>query len=203
MYDPSQLPRRVSAPRQWHSEAVSNRRRILIALLGLIVLIFAVLTERWFVNPDQDDPGTADAIFVLDGGGDRIGFTLDLVRSGVATDAVFAAPFLTDRGLWAARPCNNVRPADVPEAATFRCFEPEPATTRGEAQLLATLAEENGWETVVVVASTDQTTRARRLIERCWDGEIRVTGPDHDHPWPVRALYEWAAGLKATFLRGC
>ena len=65
------------------------------------------------------------------------------------------------------------------------------------------LAPEHGWETVVVVASTDQITRARRLIERCWDGDARFTGPDHDDPWPIRALYEWGAGIKATLLRSC
>jgi uncharacterized SAM-binding protein YcdF (DUF218 family) len=171
--------------------------------MAVAIVVGAVLTERWFVHPRTDDPGTADAIFVLDGGGDRIGFTLELVRDGVATEVVFAAPFVASQGVWAARPCNSIRPENVPDAATFDCHTPEPGTTRGEARLLRDLATENGWETVVVVASTDQITRARRLISRCWDGEIRMTGPDHGTSWPIRALYEWGVGLKATLVRGC
>lgn len=182
---------------------MSTRRKILLSTLAVVVVAGSVLTVRWFVDPHKDDPGTADAIFVLGGGGDRVGFALDLVRDGVSDTAVFASEFVESQGVWAARPCNDVRPDDVPESATFECHEPDPATTRGEARLLRDLATERGWDTVVVVASTDQITRARRLVERCWDGEARFTGPDHDQPWPIRALYEWGAGLKATVLRGC
>ena len=188
-------------------QSVSNRRRILLSTLAALLvaggIVGGVLTDRWFVHPRTDDPGTADAIFVLGGGGNRVDYALDLVRDGVATEVVFASPFVAEEGVWAAAPCNAVRPSGVPPAATFTCREPDPGTTRGEARLLRDLAVEQGWETVVVVASTDQITRARRLIARCWDGEVRLTGPDHDDPWPVRVLYEWGAGVKATLLRGC
>jgi len=182
---------------------VSKRRRIVLSTLIAALVVGGVLTERWFVHPTKDQPGTADAIFVLGGGGERVEFALDLVRQGVTTEAVFASEFVTEEGVWAARPCNDVRPVDVPADATFTCHEPEPGTTRGEARLLRDLAAEHGWETVVVVASTDQVTRARRLIERCWDGDARLTGPDHRDPWPIRAIYEWGAGVKATLLRSC
>jgi uncharacterized SAM-binding protein YcdF (DUF218 family) len=182
---------------------VSIRRRILFSTLAALIVLVGVLTERWFVHPRTDDPGTADAIFVLGGGGNRVDFALDLVRDGVAAEVVFASPFVASEGVWAAAPCNAARPRDVPDTATFTCYEPDPGTTRGEARLLRDLAVDRGWKSVVVVASTDQITRARRLVARCWDGDVRVTGPDHDDPWLVRALYEWGAGIKATFLRGC
>lgn len=190
-------------PRHGTLNSVSTRRKTLLVPLAAMVVAGSVQTVRWFVDPSMDDPGTADAIFVLGGGGDRVGFALDLVRDGVSDTAVFASDFVESQGVWAARPCNDVRPDDVPESATFKCHEPDPATTRSEAFLLRDLAAEHGWDTVVVVASTDQITRARRLIERCWDGDLRLTGPDHDQPWPIRAFYEWGAGLKATVLRGC
>jgi len=177
--------------------------RAVVASTALALAMGAMLTERWFVHPEKDDPGTAEAIFVLGGGGDRVDFALDLVRDGVATDVVFASPFVAEEGVWAARPCNAIRPERVPDEATFTCHEPDSGTTRGEARLLRDLALENGWESVVVVASTDQVTRARRLIERCWTGDARITGPDHDDPWPIRAFYEWGAGMKATVIRGC
>jgi len=175
---------------------------VFLSLAGLVIVL-GVLTERWFVNPDVDEPGNADAIFVLAGGGPRVEYALELARAGVATEVVFASVFVESQGVWAARPCNSVRPRNMPEDTVFRCVEPDPETTRGEARLLRDLAAGEGWETVVVVASTDQITRARRLIERCWDGEIRVTGPTHDQPWPIRAFYEWGASLKATVLQGC
>jgi uncharacterized SAM-binding protein YcdF (DUF218 family) len=182
---------------------VSRRRRIVLWGLAALLLVAGVLTERWFLHPQKDDPGTADAIYVLGGGGPRVEYALDLVRKGVARHVVFASQFVESEEVWAARPCNDVRPENVPDQAVFQCWQPEPATTRGEARLLRDLSVEYGWQTVVVVASTDQITRARRLIERCWDGELRITGPDHNQPWPVRAVYEWGAGAKATILRGC
>lgn len=181
---------------------VTRRRWIALGIAALVLLV-GLLTNRWFVNPATDDPGTADAIFVLGGGGNRVQYAVDLVRRGVAEHAVFASSYVEDERVWAARPCNTRRPPDVPDTAVFECFEPDPGTTRGEAQLLRDLAEERGWETVVVVVSTDQVTRARRLIERCWDGEIRIVDVDHHDPWWRRAIYEWGAGLKATVVRGC
>jgi uncharacterized SAM-binding protein YcdF (DUF218 family) len=182
---------------------VSRRRRITLASLAVLVLAVGVLTQRWFVDPRTDDPGVADAIFVLGGGGPRVDYAIDLVRRGVSNEVVFASPFVEEEGVWAARPCNAIRPEGIADDVLIGCVEPDPGTTRGEARLLRDLADERGWRTVVVVASTDQITRARRLIGRCWDGEARFVGPPHEQPWPVRAIYEWGAGLKATVLRGC
>jgi len=189
--------------RAWHPCGVSRPLRISLASLAVLIVVVGVLTERWFVNPRTDDPGTADAIFVLGGGGARVDYALDLVRDGVADDVVFASAFVDARQRWVVRPCNDARPEHVPDAAVIECIEPSPGSTRGEARLLRDLADDRGWESVVVVASTDQITRARRLIGRCWDGDVRLVGPPHDQAWPARAAYEWGAGLKATVLRGC
>ena len=155
------------------------------------------------MHPRVDDPGQADAIYVLGGGGERVPYAVDLARLGVATEVVFASVFVEAQGVWSARPCNSVRPERVPDEVVFRCVQPDPLTTRGEAQMLAELADAEGWRTVVVVASTDQVSRARRLIDRCWDGDTRMVAVDHSQPWPVRAVYEWGASLKATIQRGC
>ncbi|MEZ5166663.1 MAG: ElyC/SanA/YdcF family protein [Acidimicrobiales bacterium] len=180
-----------------------RRLRIAAVVIALGMVCVGYLTNRWFIHPRLDEPGTADAIFVLGGGGDRVDYAVELARQGVAKEVVFASGFVTEQSVWAARPCNDVRPADVPHDVVFRCAIPEPGTTRGEARLLRDQAEANDWRRVVVVASVDQITRARRLVGRCWDGEVAFTGPAHDQPWPIRAAYEWAAGLKATVLRGC
>lgn len=73
---------------------MSRRRRLLLSALAVVLVVGAVLTERWFLHPDKDDPGQADAVFVLGGGGERVEFALDLVREGVA--AVFEFPARRD-----------------------------------------------------------------------------------------------------------
>ena len=181
---------------------VATRRR-LFGAGAVAALLFAGLSYVWFVSPSEQVPDQADAIFVLGGGGDRVRHAVDLLREGVSDTVVFSSVFVASEGVWAARPCNSVRPRNVPEDAVFECFHADPATTRGEAQLLRALAVERGWERVVVVASTDQVTRARRLIERCWDGELLITSVPHDQALPLRIVYEWGAGLKATIIRGC
>jgi hypothetical protein len=115
---------------------VSTLRKITLTTLATLLLVVGVFTERWFYNPQIDPVGQADAIFVLGGGAERVEFALDLAPQGIATDVVFASEFVGSENVWAARPCNDVRPANVPDHATFRCFEPEPGTTRGEARLL-------------------------------------------------------------------
>ena len=183
-----------------------NWRRVLTALSAVVVLgglVFATLSYRWFINPSEQEPGTADVVYVLGGGGSRVDLALDLVRDGVADRIVFSSSYVASQGVWAATPCNQVATPDMPRGTIFECYEADPGTTRGEAQLLADMADERGWESVVVVASTDQVTRARRLIDRCWDGEVKMTSVPHDQLVLARVAYEWGAGIKATFLRGC
>ncbi|MEM9468374.1 MAG: YdcF family protein [Actinomycetota bacterium] len=179
-------------------------RRVLTVMVALVVVAgvaFTILSYRWFVNPTEQEPESADVIYVLGGGGPRMEYAVELVREGVSNRVVFSSTYLGR--VWAATPCNRRPVADVPSGTIFECLEADPSTTRGEAQLLAELAEDRGWERVIVVASTDQVTRARRLIERCWDGEALFTSVSHDQPTAYRVAYEWGASIKATFLRGC
>lgn len=177
--------------------------RVLLGVVGAAAAVFVILSYVWFVAPAEQEPEPADAIYVLGGGGERVEYALDLLRDGVSLNVVFSSAYVPSQSVWSARPCNTIPEPNVPDETVFECFEANPHTTRGEAQLLRDLAEERGWEKVVVVASTDQVTRARRLIERCWDGEVLITSVPHNQLLPVRVAYEWGAGMKATFLRGC
>ena len=184
-----------------------RRRTLLISasVLAVVALGFSVLSYQWFVSPTEQEPGTADVIYVLGGGGDRVEYALELLRDGVSSTntIVFSSEYLPRGRIWSAQPCNRRPTPDVPEQTRFECIEADPSTTRGEARLLAELVEDRGWESVVVVASTDQVTRARRLIDRCWDGDVRLTSVPHDQALPFRIAYEWGATIKATFLQGC
>lgn len=179
-------------------------RRWIILGVGLAVagVIFLVVTWRLFISPAGDDLAgvRADAVVVFDGGGPRVEEALRLVIDEGVSDTLIISrntepglPFQAHFEL-----CDNDNPIPV------QCFQPEPRTTRGEAQYVAALAEEEGWETIVLVASTDQMVRARMMIERCWDGEVLVTDVWHNQWAPLRAVYEWGAMLKAfTINRGC
>ncbi len=169
---------------------------VLLAVAG-----FGWLTWSWFLSPAvAEDLTAADAIVVLAGGGDRTEMGADLANQGLAPVVVFADPGRDSSAITANPYCNGRSALE----ADVVCFDPHPAKTQGEARMAALLADERGWDNIIVVASTDQVTRAQRLLGRCYDGAAQMVGVDHDS-WPlVRAAYEWGATAKAhTIKRGC
>lgn len=183
---------------------MSPKRKILLGAFGASAVVFVVLSLKLFRYPSTHVPDHADAVVMLAGGGDRVDRAVELgVDQGVADTVVFSAVWIADGGFWAARPC-NVSGRERMGDTTAICFEPDPGTTRGEVREIARMARDNDWKSIVVVASTDQITRARLLLSRCWDGEAHFVGVDHNQPFIVRAVYEWGALAKAlTTNRSC
>jgi hypothetical protein len=85
------------------------------------------------------------------------------------------------------------------------CFEPDPPTTRGEAEVLGRLAKRYHWSSVVLVTTRTQDTRARIITERCFGGSTYViTAPLPLSSWPYEIAYGWGALFKAVFVaRSC
>ena len=78
------------------------------------------------------------------------------------------------------------------------CFEPDPPTTRGEAEALGRMARQFHWSSVVLVTTSFQDTRARILAERCFGGSTYVVAaPMPLSSWPYQIAYGWGALLKA------
>ncbi|MDH3707821.1 MAG: YdcF family protein [Acidimicrobiia bacterium] len=176
------------------------------AFIGLAVVVVVLLVASFplFVDPDVDEPRPVDAVVVLAGGGNREDPAVSLVEQGYADVVVFSDPGRATLDFTANQYCNSRNALRVPEGVEQICFDPDPGTTQGEVRAIADLARERGWSSVIVVASTDQVSRARRLLERCWDGEIVMVGVDNDQPVPVRVAYEWGATIKSyTVNRGC
>lgn len=92
----------------------------------------------------------------------RVPKGLELVREGVSDLLV-----LSDGMRIAPRLC---RRADV------LCFRPDPYSTTGEAEAVARLARDRGWDSLTVVTSTYHVYRARLLFGRCLDRSVRVVG---------------------------
>ena len=168
-------------------------RRItaLVVLAGFGAL--AALTAGWIVWPEDDEPGHADAVVVLAGGGpERLREGLRLVRVGLA-------PVLAvSRNV----PCEPQRRVDT------LCFTPEPDRTQGEARAVARLAERRGWRSVVVVTSRYHVVRARALFGRCLDADVRAVGATPETPGGLPSLrnlvWEWGGWTHALLVeRGC
>jgi uncharacterized SAM-binding protein YcdF (DUF218 family) len=173
---------------------VSRRRRIFAAGMVLIVAL-AVVTARLLVWPATGMPSRVSAIVMMDGPGDRLTVALRLARE-------HRAPMLVVSQGWKGygSPC----PAGVPGVKLI-CFEPNPGDTRGEAEFAGRLAERYHWQSVVLVTTREQDTRARIIMGRCFTGPIYVMTTSRPFlDWPYQIAYGWGALFKALFVyRSC
>lgn len=162
-------------------------------VVGVLLLAVVVVELRVFVFPPADAPSRADAVVILGGPGDRLGRGWDLARDGVAPVVV---TFVPDPLL--------CEPLDVdPEEI---CLTPEPATTRGEARMVADLARERGWDHLLVVTAASQAVRAGIRLERCFAGRVDVVTVREEGVAQqlYRVIYENGAMIKAlAFQRDC
>ncbi len=178
-----------------------TRRLSLVVIFAVGAIVFALLTNRWFLSPAvAGAPAEADAIIVLAGGGDRTSKGAELAEAGLAPVIVFADPGRDDGSVTANRYCNGREALPI----EVICIDPQPAKTQGEARAATRLAEQRGWENLIVVASTDQVTRAGRLFQRCGDAALQMVDVPHTSSPLKRSVYEWGATLKSiTVKRGC
>jgi uncharacterized SAM-binding protein YcdF (DUF218 family) len=175
-------------------------RRIVLAVLGILVIAWVFATFKVVLVPTEDEVGQADAVVVLSGSKhERLDRGLELVGEGVAPVLVISG------GLDPRQPRANELCRDGGEGFGVTCFTPDPDSTRGEARQMAELARERGWERVLIVTSRFHVTRARRLFDRCTDVDVDAVGVDY--PWtsvPAAVAGEWVKlGLSETVSRGC
>ena len=165
------------------------------AAMVVVVGLFGVVTARLLVWPAQGMPARVSAIVMLAGPGDRTPVALELARE-------HRAPVLVVSRGWEGYggPC----PPPMPGVKLI-CFDPDPGTTRGEAEVLGRLAKQFRWTSVVLVTTRTQDTRARLMAERCFGGSTyMVTAPLPLSSWPYQIAYGWGALLKALVVyRAC
>jgi len=177
--------------------APRRRRRIVVGAIAVVFIAFVALTAYLFVWPEQGMPATVDAIVMMDGTGSRLDTTLDLGWAHRAPVLVISR----GSAYWGH---GSVCAPKIPRV-TVICFEPNPATTQGEAEFAGRLARLYHWKTIALVTTTPQDARARLRLERCFSGKIYVvTAPLPKLDWPYELAYEWGATLKAFFVqRAC
>jgi uncharacterized SAM-binding protein YcdF (DUF218 family) len=154
-------------------------------------MTFALATARLLVWPAQGMPNRVSAIVMLAGPGDRLPVALQLAREHQALALVVSRG---NDGYGS--PCPSAR-----SAVKLICFDPNPGNTRGEAEFVGRLAKRYHWNSLVLVTTRTQDTRARILMRRCFDGSVyMVTASMPFGEWPYQIVYGWGALVKALVL---
>jgi uncharacterized SAM-binding protein YcdF (DUF218 family) len=166
----------------------SARLRRCVLTAAILVALFCALTARLFIFPASGMPSRVNAIVMLAGPGDRLPEAVRLAREHKANVLVVSRGYEGYSG-----PC----PAPVPGVKLI-CFDPNPATTRGESEFVGRLARRYGWRTIALVTSTPQDSRARFRMGQCFSGKtFVVTVGLPFSSWPGEIAYEWGATIKS------
>jgi uncharacterized SAM-binding protein YcdF (DUF218 family) len=185
---------------QHYSELVGPMSARTIRTWGLIVAVvvvaFAGATARLFVWPSTSTPRQADAIVVFGArNSERLPEAVRLADKGFAPVLVIMTP-PEDRSICGGRPTFEVI-----------CKEPNPFSTRGEAQAVGELAAKRDWDSLLLVTSSYHLTRARLLLERCFGGNVRgiaTTPAGGIMRRAERISHEWGGLLDAEMVaRSC
>ncbi len=166
--------------------------------MALCVLLIAAVVAGLpvYVRPQIDPLRHADAILVLGGVPyDRYPFGIALGEQGWAPIVVLSV----DR--WRMQLCATPHPH-----LKLRCFIADPPTTKGEAQELHRLAVTYGWHTVIVVTFRPHVSRARFILDRCFDGNlVMVESPQHLSvlEWAFEYVYQTAGYARAVLETAC
>jgi hypothetical protein len=171
--------------------------RIIARAVAVSLIGFAALTARFFIWPEQGMPPHVDAVVMMNGPGDRLDTALRLGWEHRAPVLVISrgSPYWGHGSICAPK---------IPHV-TVICFDPNPATTQGEAEFAGRLARRYHWRSIALVTTTPQDIPGRLHMERCFSGNVYVvTAPLPAWDWPYALIYEWGATVRALVLqRSC
>jgi hypothetical protein len=182
-------------PRRWH-----GIRRFVVAIC-LLLTAALIVGLPVYVRPQIDRLRHADAILILGGAYyHRYPFGLDLGSQGWAPQVVLSNPAGPDDP-WLTTYCATPHPE-----FDLHCFVPDPPTTKGEGRELRRLAARYGWRTVIVVTFRPHISRARFILEQCFDGDlVMVASPAHISipRWAFEYVYQTLGYVRAVLQPGC
>lgn len=178
------------------------RWRIASALVGALALTWLIGGYFVVVDPVTNHLAHADAIVVLgapdiDG---RTEYGLQLAAQGYAPVVAISVESPRQRSVKGA--CNGA----VVNIKVL-CFQAVPSTTQGEARQIRAYAQQYGWKSVIVVTSSYHVSRARLIVDRCFEGTVAMESPPVHHSFATMAyqyIYQTAGYFKAFLVtRGC
>lgn len=179
-------------------------RRVFLSLLAVVltlVLAWGVAGYVLLVKPSLNAPRHVDAVIVLgpptaDG---RFDVGYQLVKSGYASTLVVSGP--TPNVPQLKELCH-----DGIAKAKIICFQPEPRTTRGEAQKIEELAQRYRWKSIMVVTSTYHVSRARTIIQRCFSGTVLMEAARQGiglKKWAYQFVYQTGGYFRVITHQSC
>jgi hypothetical protein len=183
----------------------STRGKRIALSAGIVVLVlfvaWLIVGYLVIVDPTVNHPKHADAIIVLGPPDEnrRLETAMALIDDHVATNLVISVTPESQRQV-------NHLCTDPQDGFTVTCFQPDPGTTRGEAEHMRNLVRQHGWRSVVVVTSTYHVSRARFIFDRCLDGPLYVVAARHGISplkWGYEYLYQTGGYVKAALQSGC
>jgi len=182
-------------------QSTTTRRRLVLWILaGVVVLVAAMIipmTFNWFVNPPTQEMAMvqpADAVVLFAGATERLDTAVELMERGAAPNLVVPNGSTIDDA------------EDLCEGtASYQVFCPasDEITTKGEAEVIGRLAEEQGWSRLIAVTSVYHVHRATFLLGRCFDGPVDAVTPSQDldpEEFVGKIPHEWAGFLAALVL---
>lgn len=183
------------------------RRNFLIVLaLVLPVLVVSVVGVGGYLTFTRanDDPiSRADAIIVLGGEHDgREAYGISLAEQGVADTVVLSDPY------GQADPTMTKYCGKQTDTYTVLCEDPVPSTTRGEAIFTEKLAQERGWDHVIVISWRYHLPRAQYIFGQCFGGDVTMVAVPRTYNfslvhWEYTYLYQLAGFAKAAVQGDC
>lgn len=180
-----------------------RRLRRLAAALLLVVLVGVALALILVVLPEtRAVPGDTDAVVVLPGGdGERLQAAQRVMPAGATEVLVVTNP---QRAQW---PDGESWCATTRGGYEVQCTPVGPPTTRGEAQVIAALADRRGWTELTLLTSTYDVARARMILQRCVDADIAAVSATPDLSplaWVGVSVRElWELARDGLIQRGC
>jgi uncharacterized SAM-binding protein YcdF (DUF218 family) len=181
---------------------VSPLRRSRLAASWICAVVAALIVAGFpvYVRPQVDPVRKADAIFILGGPSyGRYPRGFELGSRGEAPTVVVSNPNGRNDP-WLTQQCASAHAFEI------MCFVPDPPTTRGEGRELRRLAAERRWRTVVVVTFRPHVSRARFILQRCFDGELVMVEPDDPvsaRRWVVEYALQTVGYVRAALQPGC
>jgi uncharacterized SAM-binding protein YcdF (DUF218 family) len=172
-------------------------RRFLIVCAVALAAAFAVGVPLFVWQDDDSLPRGADAVVALSGSERTLPAAQTLVGGGIAPMLVVSAE-RNGRDEPRARICRT-------KADDVICVYGGPFATSGEAQAISRLAEDRGWDTIILVSSDVERFRLERAFQRC--GDFRVATYGVDEPWWNKVVgipLEWVKlAVSETVRRNC
>jgi len=171
-----------------------------MAVVAFLVVCWLVACFLIVQHPTINKVTKVDAMVVIGPpDDDRLDEARTLLARGISTQLVISIPAYNFFG--AKRLC-----ATPPAGVTTHCFDPNPGTTKGEAEEVRRLAAQFHWNSILVITSKYHVSRARMIFDNCIVGRVEVVSAHKSispTDWAFQYVYQTAGYVRAFTQPSC